>query len=175
MSWWQISALGFDESFMGTLRITGTISGLVILASLSKIIVKSSVLITLTALAALDIILSTPHILIFYNLLPFDPRHVVLVDNVASAAIASLSMIPMGILIADAAPKQYRAAYMTVTASLMNIALVGGDLISKKVNAWLPVSRVDFSNLGGIMVTSLAIGAVLSAIGISLLAIPRKP
>ena len=169
MSWWQISALGFDESFIGTLRITGTISGLIILVSLSKIIVKSSVLITLTALAVLDIILSAPHILIFYNLLPFDPRHIVLVDNAASAAIASLSMIPMGILIADAAPKQYRAAYMTVTASLMNIALVGGDLISKGVNAWLPVSRVDFSNLGGIMIISLAIGAVLSAIGIGLL------
>jgi hypothetical protein len=85
--------------------------------------------------------------------------------------LASLSMIPLGVLVAQNAPPQQRAVYTSLTASFMNIALVGGDVITKWLNEIFIVSRTDFTQLGELMIYSLTISTLLSMVGLVVLKI----
>jgi MFS family permease len=169
-SWWYMNSLGFDESFMGTLRIIANVSGLVVLWFLANSITNHSIFKTMTVLIGLVTVLSLPDILVFYDLTGgLSARTVVLADTAMIAPLAGLSMIPLGVLIAKSAPEHARAAYISVTASLMNISLVGGDIITKYLNKIFVVTRDNFDQLGQLMIYSLIISTVLSIIGLVVL------
>ena len=171
-SWWYMNELGFDADFMGVLRIVGSVAGFITLMFLADLITKHSIFRTMLVLTGLITILSLPDILIFYNLtFGLSPRTLVLVDAAMIAPLAQLSMIPLGVLIARNAPPASRAAYISLTASLMNISLVGGDVITKKLNEVFLVTRDDFTNLGELMIYSLLISTIFSIIGLVLLKI----
>ncbi len=172
-SWWYMTGLKFDESFMGTLRLFSSLSSFVALLIVSRYITKGSLLQVMCILIGLDTILSLPDILVFYHindLLHIPVREFVLIDATMASPLAGLSMIPLGVLVANAAPKANKALYMSLTASLMNLALIGSDVITKRLNHIFIVTRTDFAEMGHLLVTSLSISFALSLIGLALLA-----
>ena len=168
--WWYMNSLGFDAEFMGLLRIIANVSGLAVLWFLADSITNHSIFKTMAVLTGLFTLFGLPDLLVYYDLtMGLSARSVVLVDTAMIAPLGQLAMIPLGVLIAKNAPAQSRAAYISVTASLMNISLVGGDIITKYLNKIFIVTREDFSQLGELMVYGLLISTVLSILGLVIL------
>lgn len=171
-TWWLTSpnGLGFDEQFMGHLRLISVVADLVVLGLLAKVMAKGNIFASLLGLTVAGIFLSLPDFIAYYKVLPWvDNRHLMLVDTALVAPLADLSMIPLGIIIALNAPEKERGMYMSLTASFMNMALLGGDLMTKYLNQFFTVTREDFSQLGQLMTYSFGIGTVLSVLGLVIL------
>lgn len=176
-SWWMIGdsahgGLAFDEIYLGHLRIVSTVVDILALSILARIMARGKIFRSLSTLTVIGIITSVPAILVYYGWhthLGVSARELFLVDTAFSAPLADLSMIPLGILIALSAPAKGRAMYMAVTASFMNMALLGGDLMTKGLNLMYTVTRTDYSQLGSLLLVSTGIGLGLSVIGLVLL------
>ena len=78
------------------------------------------------------------------------------------------AMIPLLTLIAFYAPSGHRATWFALMASLMNLALVAGQLQTKYLNQLYPVLRGDYGELGGLLIAATVISFVLP-IGVILL------
>lgn len=170
--WFYIEELGFDENFLGLLGTIAAITSFLALWGLSRSVTNSSIFKTMAWLTGLVTVLSLPDILVYYGfheLIGVSAKSLVLIDTALIAPMAQLSMIPLGVIIAKNAPASSRAVYISLTASLMNISLVGGDILTKLLNKIFVVTRNDFSQLGELMIWSLAISTVLSIIGLVLL------
>jgi hypothetical protein len=171
-SWFYIEQLGFSANFLGTLSIVGAVSSFVVLWLLADSITNHSIFKTMSILIFMVTLLSLPDILVYYNvhnMLGVNAKTLILADTAMIGPMGQLSMIPLGVLIARNAPRQSRAVYIALTASLMNISLVAGDLITKFLNDIFIVTRTDFSQLGYLMVTSLTLSTVLSIMGLVIL------
>lgn len=169
-SWWTTGALGFNPEYLGHLRMISTGVDIITLVFLSKIMAQGRILKSLTWLTVIGTAVSVPAILVYYGHTGgIDIRHIFLVDTAVAAPLGDLAMIPLGILIARTAPESGRAMYMAVTASFMNMALLGGDLITRYLNTVYVVSRTDFSQLGTLLILTTGIGLGLSLIGLGVL------
>jgi hypothetical protein len=169
--WWTLDILKFDEGFYGTLRQTAALIGLAVLWMLSKQITEYSVAKTLFWLAILGAILSLPNIGLYFGLhewternFGFGARTIALVDAAAASPFAQLSMVPLLTLIAFYAPAGRRATWFALMASLMNLALVAGQLQTKYLNQIMTVGRGDYGELGYLLVT-VAIFSVVIPVG----------
>ncbi|MGD9866807.1 MAG: hypothetical protein AB7U38_02285, partial [Hyphomicrobiales bacterium] len=88
----------------------------------------------------------------------FGARTIALLDAAASSPFAQLSMIPMLTLIAIHAPAGRRATWFALMASLMNLALVAGQLQTKYLNQVFEVDRGLYGDLPVLVVTAVALG-----------------
>ena len=86
-------------------------------------------------------ILSLPSIGLYYGLhdwtermFGFGARSIAIIDTAAASPFAQLRMIPLLTLIAFYAPAGHRATWFALMASLMNLALVAGQLQTKYLN-----------------------------------------
>ena len=70
-------------------------------------------------------------------------------------------MIPLLTLIAYYAPAGHRATWFALMASLMNLALVAGQLQTKYLNEIFVVDRGHYDALGPLLITVVGIGFVL--------------
>jgi hypothetical protein len=95
-------------------------------------------------------------------------RSIAIIDTAAASPFAQLSMIPLLTLIAFYAPSGHRATWFALMASLMNLALVAGQLQTKYLNQLYPVLRGDYAELGGLLIAATVISFVLP-IGVILL------
>jgi hypothetical protein len=173
--WWTLDVLKFDESFYGTLRQTGAILAIAGMWIFSKQLTEYSVTKTLFWLAIVGSILSLPNIGLYFGLhewteakFGFGARTIAIVDAAAASPFAQLSMIPLLTLIAFYAPAGRRATWFALMASLMNLALVAGQLQTKYLNQAYPVLRGDYDQLGMLLIIATAIGFALP-IGVILL------
>ena len=71
----------------------------------------------------------------------FGARTIALVDTTVTSPFAELSMIPALTLVAINAPSGRRATWFALMASLMNVALVAGQLQTKYLNLLFEVGR----------------------------------
>lgn len=176
-SWWMLGdlahgGLAFDPIYMGHLRIVSTVVDILALSVLAKVMARGKIFRSLSTLTVIGVLTSIPAILVYYGLhtrIGASVHSIFLVDTAFSAPLADLSMIPLGILIAMSAPAEGRAMYMAVTASFMNMALLGGDLMTKGLNMVYTVTRTDYSQLGGLLLSSTGIGLALSVVGLLIL------
>ncbi len=74
----------------------------------------------------------------------FGARTIAVIDTAAGSPFAQLSMIPLLTLIAYYAPAGHRATWFALMASLMNLALVAGQLQTKYLNQVFIVGRGDY-------------------------------
>jgi hypothetical protein len=88
-------------------------------------------------------------------------RGIALFDTVATSPLTQLSMIPLLTLVAIYAPAGHRATWFALMASLMNLALVAGQLQTKYLNLIFPVGRGDYANLPTLVVAAIVIAFVL--------------
>lgn len=166
--WWTLDVLKFDEAFYGSLRQTAAIIAIVAMWTFSKQLTEYSVTKVLFWLAVAGAILSLPNISLFYGLhhwteetFGFGARAIAVIDAAAASPFAQLSMIPLLTLIAFYAPAGHRATWFALMASLMNLALVAGQLQTKYLNQVFVVQRGDYSELGPLLITAAALGFIL--------------
>ena len=179
VTWWEIDVLGFDKAFFGTLSQIG--SGLAILGMwfLSDYITKKPISWTLIMLTIVGTILSLPIIGMYYGLhhftqemFGFGARTIALVDNALESPFGQLSMIPLLTLIAIYAPEGKRATWFALMASMMNLALTAGGLLTKYLNKIFVVSRdvyqngvlvshADYSQLGKLLIVVTLINFIV--------------
>ena len=88
----------------------------------------------------------------------FGARTIAVIDAAAASPFAQLSMIPLLTLIAFYAPAGHRATWFALMASLMNMALVAGQLQTKYLNEIFVVQRGDYSELGSLLIAVAVLG-----------------
>jgi hypothetical protein len=176
LQWWQMDVLGYDEAFFGVLAQLGTglaIAGSLLLGARIVRLPLGRVLAWLTILGSL---FSLPTIGMLFGLhhwteahLGFGARTLGLVDTALSAPLAQLGMIPMLTLIALHAPPGREATWFALVASLMNLALQAGNVVSRGLNLAFPVARGDYAALPALVIASTALGVALALGAIALL------
>jgi len=176
LQWWQIDVLGYDEGFFGTLAQIGT--GLSILGALllGGRIVRWPLGMVLAGLAILGALFALPTIGMLFGLhhwteakFGFGARTLGLVDTALSAPLVQLGMIPMLTLIALHAPPGRRATWFALMASLMNLALQAGAILSRGLNAVFVVHRGDYAALPELVIAATVLGLALPLAAIALL------
>jgi hypothetical protein len=173
--WWTLDVLKFDGAFYGVLRQTAAIIGLVALWLLAKPLTQYSVTKTLLWLSIIGLVLSAPTIALYYGLhhwteatFGVGARWIALIDAAAASPFAQLSMIPLLTLIAYHAPAGHRATWFALMASLMNLALVAGQLGTKYLNTAYTVQRGGYDELGALMLAAAVLGLLIPLTAIML-------
>jgi MFS family permease len=166
--WWQIDALGFDPAFFGTLGQWSAAIGIVGTWMFSHAVNHKPIPVVLIWLSIIGPMLALPTIGMFYGLhewteqmFGFGARSIAIIDTAAVSPFVQLSMIPLLTLTAIYAPKGHRATWFALMASLMNLALVAGQLQTKYLNEIFVVSRGHYENLAYIVAWSILIGFVV--------------
>ena len=165
--WYTIDVLGFDEAFYGTLAQIGSGLAMAGMWLLSDVITRKPVAFTLFWLTIVGTVLSAPNLVLVYGLHEWTEqawgigaRTIALLDTTIESPFAQLSMIPMLTLVAIHAPEGRRATWFALMASLMNLALVAGQLQTKYFNQIFEVTRGSYDTLGPLVVTVVAIGFI---------------
>ncbi|MEX2128704.1 MAG: hypothetical protein WD871_10750 [Xanthobacteraceae bacterium] len=173
--WWTLDILKFDEAFYGHLRQTAAVIGLLALWLLAKPITQYRVTTILLWLAAAGFVLSAPNIALYYGIhewteaqFGFGARSIALIDAATSSPFAQLSMIPLLMLIAYYAPAGHRATWFALMASLMNLALVAGQLQTKYLNQIFTVGRGAYDELGVLLIVATVLGFAIPVAAIVL-------
>ena len=180
LQWWQIDVLGFTKAFFGTLGQIGAGLSIVGMWLLAKYITEKPIGWILIVLTLVYTVLSLPILGMYYGLHEWTMTHfgfgahtIALVDTALESPFAQLSMIPMLTLIAANAPRGNAATWFALMASLMNLALTAGSIVSKWLNhIWQvkrqvldasgnPLVHADYSHLGTLMWISIIGACVL--------------
>jgi hypothetical protein len=166
--WWTLDVLKFDEQFYGILRQTGAVLAIIAMWVFAKQLTEYSVTKTLLWIAVIGSILSLPSVGLYYGLhewtervFGFGARSIAIIDTAAASPFAQLSMIPLLTLTAFYAPAGHRATWFALMASLMNMALVAGQLQAKYLNQIFVVERGEYSELGGLLIVATIVSFVL--------------
>jgi MFS family permease len=173
--WWTLDVLKFDAAFYGILRQTGAVIAIAAMWMFSKQLTEYSVTAVLFWITVVGTALSLPNVGLVYGLhewtdenFGFGARTIAIVDAATSSPFAQLSMIPLLTLIAYYAPPGHRATWFALMASLMNLALVAGQLQTKYLNQIFVVDRGHYDALGPLVITVVVIGFVLPIAAIAL-------
>ena len=132
--WWTLDVLKFDEAFYGSLRQTAAIIAIAAMWTFSKQLTEYSVTRVLFWLAVAGAVLSLPNIGLFFGIhhwtekFGFGARAIAVIDAAAASPFATAQHDPSAYLIAFYAPEGRRATWFALMASLMNLALVAGQL-----------------------------------------------
>jgi hypothetical protein len=171
--WFTIDVLGFDEAFYGTLAQIGAALSLAGAWLFSDVITRKPIAKVLLWLTIVGTVLSLPTIGLALRVdqwteatFGFGARTIALVDTTAAAPFAELSMIPALTIVAINAPSGRRATWFALMASLMNIALVAGQLQTKYLNLFYAVDRGSYANLAALVIVAVTIGFVVPVAGI---------
>ena len=174
-TWFLIDVLGFDEAFFGILGQIGAGVGMVTLWMLSDYITRKPVAQVLLWITIISGILALPSLLLVFQLhtvteqlIGLGARGIAVFDTVATSPFAQLSMVPLLTLVAIYAPAGHRATWFALMASLLNLALVAGQLFTKYLNLLIPISRGDYVNLPRLVVVAyvFAVAIPLAAIAV---------
>ncbi len=144
LTWWEIDELGFDKDFFGDLGQIGAALALLGMWISSKYIVNQSIGKVLIWLTVIGSILSLPVLAMYYNLhtmLGFDARTIAIVDAAISSPFDYIAGVLMLTLVAVYAPEGKKGTWFALMASLMNIALSAGGLLSKYLNKLFILTR----------------------------------
>ena len=171
--WFSIDVLGFDEGFYGTLAQIGAGLSLAGAWLFSDVITRQPIPKVLLWLTIIGTVLSLPTLALTLRLdewteqmFGFGARTIAFVDTTVSGPFTELSMIPALTLVALNAPAGRRATWFALMASLMNVALVAGQLQTKYLNLWFGVDRGAYEYLPALVATALLIGFVVPVAGI---------
>ena len=175
LSWWEIDVLGFDKAFFGTLGQIGAALALVGMWISSKYIVNQSIGKVLIWMTVIGSVLSLPVIGMYYDMhtmLGLDARTVAIVDTALASPFDYIAVVLMLTLVAIYAPEGKKGTWFALMASLMNIALSAGGLLSKYLNQIFVISRevkendivvtaAQYDDLGILLWIALLVGFVV--------------
>ncbi len=167
-TWFAIDVLKFDELFQGKLAQIGATIGLVSLWMLANDVTRQDAVRVMLWITIIGTILALPTLMLVFEghkvterLFGIGAQGIALFDAAAQSPLAQLSMIPLLTLVAINAPASYRATWFALMASLMNLALVAGQLLTKYLTLAWPVTRGDYTNLPTLVVVATVLGFVI--------------
>ena len=173
--WWTLDVLKFDETFYGILRQTGALIAFIALWIFSKQLTEYPITTVLLWLACAQAVLTLPNIGLVYGLhvwtestFGFGARSIALIDTVANSPLVHLSMVPLLALIAYHAPSRKRATWFALMASLMNMALVAGQLETKYLNQIFVVHRGEYAELAPLLLVTTVLSFLLPVVAVVL-------
>lgn len=180
LTWWQIDVLEFDKAFFGTLGQIGAALALVGMWISAKYIVNQSISKVLIWMTVIGFILSMPVLAMYYDIhtmLGLDARTVALVDTALASPFDYIAGVLMLTLVAIYAPEGKKGTWFALMASLMNIALSAGGLLSKYLNQLFVVTRevkendvlvtvANYDNLGMLLWIAILVGFVVPIVTI---------
>lgn len=176
MQWWMIDDLGFSREFFGILAQIGATFAILGMWFFAKPITQKPVGFILFWLTVITSVLAIPIIGLYFGLhewIGVSAQTIALIDTAIESPFAQLSMIPMLTLIAIHAPKGNAATWFALMASLMNLALTAGGLLTKYLNMIFVIERGSYAALGGLMITVWVAGFVLPILAIFLFMTPQ--
>jgi len=144
LTWWEIDDLGFDKAFFGTLGQIGAALALVGMWISSKYIINQAIGKVLIWMTVIGTVLSLPILAMYYDvhtMLGIDARTVALVDTAVASPFDYIAGVLMLTLVAIYAPEGHKGTWFALMASLMNIALSAGGLLSKYLNKVFIMTR----------------------------------
>jgi hypothetical protein len=166
--WFAMDRLGFDETFFGVLALTGTGVGLAAMWLMTDAVVRrpaTTVLLWLTGLAA---VLFLPSLLLVHGVhewtepaIGLGARSIALIDEAAQSPLALLATVPLLALVAQHAPFDQRATWFALVASLMSLAIVASQLLTKYLNLLFPVGRGAYQELPSLVLAVIAAAVIL--------------
>jgi MFS family permease len=166
--WWQIDILGFDPAFFGTLNQWSAAISIIGIWLFSHAVNHRPIPVVLVWLTLIGPMLALPTIGMYYGLhewtqsvFGFGARAIAIIDASIASPFIQLAAIPMLTLTAVHAPPGRRATWFALMASLMNIALQGGGLVTKYLNRMFVVERGEYDDLGHLMIASTVISFVV--------------
>ena len=173
--WWTLDELKFDEAFFGVLKQTGAILSIAVMWLFSRQLTECSLTRTLFWIAVASSVLSLPNIGLVFGLhhwteatFGFGARTIAFVDSAAASPFVQLSMVPLLTLVAYYAPPGHRATWFALMASLMNLALVAGQLQTKYLNEMFVVGRGHYDQLAPLLIWATSLGFIIPVMAIVL-------
>jgi MFS family permease len=166
--WFTIDVLGFNEAFQGTLNQIGALLALAGGWLLADFITRQKVTAVMLWLTLIGFVAALPNLLLVYGGYKWTERNmgigaheIALIDTAAQSPFLQLSLIPMLTLIAIYAPPKHRATWFALMASLMNLALVAGQLQTKYLTQIFVVGRGQYAQLPPLALTTIILGLVI--------------
>lgn len=180
-TWWMIDELGFDQQFISVLSLVGSSMALAAMFIFRRFMADHSIAYIVAVLTLLSTLLTLPNLGLYYGLHHWtaahtagivDARFIALIDTAMESPLGQVAMIPMLAWIANSAPAHLKATFFAVMASFTNLALSAGQLGTKYLNQLFTVTRevtadgvvtvpADYSELGWLLWTVMALGLVL--------------
>jgi hypothetical protein len=167
-NWYSIDVLGFDEPFFGRLAQLGSTAGLLGLWITSRVISRNNQIRVLLVLILVEPLLALPSVGPIFGLhhwteaaLGIGARELAQFDTWLNIRFSNLGMIAMLTLTAFYAPPGRTATWFTLMASIMNLALVAGQLLTKYLNVHVPVDRGAYDRLPELALVTLAVGTIV--------------
>lgn len=174
--WYTIDTLGFDERFFGVLQLTGTGVGLVAMWLLTGFIVGRAIRVVMLTLSAIAAVLCLPSLILANGLhvwteaaFGIGARSIALIDEASQTPIALVASVPLLTLIAIHAPVRQRATAFALTASLMSLAIVAGQLVTKHLNLAFAVDRGSYEQLPGLVASVVVLTLVPPLVALALM------
>jgi hypothetical protein len=187
-TWWMIDTLRFDQQFLATLSLIGSVLTLLGLFLFRRFMGERSIAYIVGFLTVVGTVLSLPIVGLYYGLHEWtaartgglvDARFIVLVDTALESPLGQIAMVPMLAWIANSAPDNLKATYFAVMASFTNLALSAAQLGTKYLNQIFVVERevkdaatgavkvaADYSQLGDLLITTTVLGFVVPLLAI---------
>jgi hypothetical protein len=182
-TWWSIDVLGFDQQFFSVLDLTASALTLAGMFIFRRFMAEHSITYIVGWLTIAGAILSVPYVAMYYGFHEWaarvtggvvDARFIAIVNTALASPLGQIAMIPMLAWIARCAPNDLKATFFAVMASFTNLALSLAQLGTKYLNEIYMVTRevkdpasgavkvaADYSQLGELLVVSLAIGLIV--------------
>lgn len=181
-TWFVIDELGFDQQFLSVLSLIGSTLTLLGMFIFRRFMAQRSMAYVIGFLTLAGAFMSLPNIGLYYGVHEWtaaltngiiDSRFIALIDTALESPLGQIAMIPMLAWIANSAPATLKATFFAVMASFTNLALSARELGTKYLNQIFVVNRevkdaisgeivvaADYSELGYLLVTVMAIGLV---------------
>jgi len=180
LSWWEIDVLGFDKAFFGTLGQIGAALALIGMWVSSKYIINQSIGKVLIWMTVIGSVLSLPILAMYYDIhtmLGLDARTVAIVDTAIASPFDYIAGVLMLTLVAVYAPEGKKGTWFALMASLMNIALSAGGLLSKYLNKIFILTReikengvvttpANYDDLGMLLWVAIIVGFIVPIVTI---------
>lgn len=182
VQWWMIGDLGFNERFLSVLSLISSIIALFGLFYSIRFIAGRSIVYVIIFLTIAGTILNLPTIGIYYGIDKWtaaitggvvNSHLIMLVNTALESPLVSIAMIPMLAWIAKTAPQQLKATYFSLVATLMNLAMLLSQLLTKYLNQVFTITRTDYSELGLLMLTAMMLGLVMPLAALLLVHVMR--
>jgi hypothetical protein len=178
-TWWMIDELKFDQQFLATLSLIGSVLTLAGLFIFRRFMAERSIAYIIGFLTVVLTLLYLPIVGMYYGLHEWtaartggvvDARFIALVDTALESPLGQIAMVPMLAWIARSAPDRLKATFFAVMASFTNLALSLAQLATKYLNQVYLVARevkdhatgavkvpADYSQLGDLMITAAVV------------------
>ena len=187
-TWWMIDDLKFDQQFLATLSLIGSVLTLFGLFLFRRFMGERSIAYIVGFLTVVGTVLSLPIVGMYYGLHEWtaartggvvDARFIALVDTALESPLGQIAMVPMLAWIANSAPEKLKATYFAVMASFTNLALSASQLGTKYLNQLFVVKRevkdaatgavkmaADYSQLGELLILATVLGFAVPMLAI---------